>query len=191
MLGAKMPHPTKEYREEAQRLAEEWMTPFRERQQSDDLQAIGFAKLAIQSLLLLHGGALVAIPTLITLLPTEAGKQSVWKFIFLFTLGLIFAVGGAIAAFFSLSKRGDYYTEMAGERYHSAWAHIASVRLAVNPDDPGMAMLVQNSNEEAKRITEDAKPLEKAFQWWRTMGVALILLSVFCLVAAAAVAVRS
>jgi hypothetical protein len=58
-----MEHPLRRQTDEAQRYAEAWGARFLAAQVSDDNQCTEIGKLLIQSLLLLHGGGLVAVAT--------------------------------------------------------------------------------------------------------------------------------
>ena len=58
-----MGHPIEQHTKDARELAEKRSALYVEISANSDQQAIEFAKLIIQTLLLLHGGGLVAIPT--------------------------------------------------------------------------------------------------------------------------------
>lgn len=85
-----MAHPITEYTKEAREMAERWSSPYSELSKADDLQAIALAKMGMQTLILLHGGGLIAIPTFSTAL--HFGRVTIGTLIVTFAIGLIAAV---------------------------------------------------------------------------------------------------
>lgn len=99
---------------------------YREGMASNASQATEMAKLVIQSLLLLHGGAIIAIPSFIPILvgPEKVGTYFFWITFSLFVIGLIFAVIAAALAFYVLSKRADGNNKMISWAYETGLERV-------------------------------------------------------------------
>ena len=177
--------------EDAEQLAERRAAPSREIARTSDTQAIEVAKLLVQALLLLHGGALVTLPAFSQYLTGSIqGWASINLLALVFSAGLISALLAGVAAFFSLANRGDQHMIVANALTHRAWAQQNDIEHMVTNIKP-FEDASKHLNSVADELDKEADPFRIRFLRWRTAAVWLILLSLGCVVFAAIVATRT
>jgi hypothetical protein len=88
-------------------------SPYLQRATDLDAQAVSIANSLIQSLTLIHGGALIAIPAFAgPFKPILESPMFGWIFGF-FVLGLTLVIAAGIFAFFALARRSDESLELS------------------------------------------------------------------------------
>lgn len=173
----------KEMFDEARQVSSDWSSGYRELQRNSDNQAIEFGKLIVQSLLLLHGGALVAIPSfkLAFDLGSKLGTYTFWLMFFIFVIGLILTIVAAALAFHSLANRADGNMKMIGVADSNAWAQVYRLRLSLESNERFEELAKE---AETNSATEEALAdgfFEKFVQQ-RKWVICLLWASIACLV---------
>ena len=182
-LRAKLAEAQENFRE-AREISSDWSSGYRELMGSSDTQAIEFAKLIIQSLLLLHGGALVAIPTFWNTFPTVVHDKpgTVWAVFSIFVVGLVCALIAAALGFHALANRADGNHLMTSAANHNAWLHIYRMREAGG--DKNLAEVIQVAVTNAHKAESEAAAFLADCTKQRASAVVLIWGSIASLILA-------
>jgi hypothetical protein len=163
--------------------------PYLEAANQNDKDAVDVAKLLIQSLLLLHGGALIAIPTFASL-REGMPKDTLIALLVCFSSGLIAALLAGMSAFFALVERSEYYSKLREATDYRAAARAAGVRF-LNTQNPTFENCQRESDKAATEIEKHASPLFERYLKLRSLGIFLVCLSILGLVAASFIAVNA
>jgi hypothetical protein len=179
----------KEALEQVQELIQTWSAPYREAQSASDLQAIEFAKFLIQSLLLLHGGAMVAVPAFAQLLPSSVNRTAVLGVLVgLFAVGLVASACAGLLGFLALGKRSDGNGTLINAVVQRAWAHVLEIEHRAT-GDAGSATASAKASAEAAAISAKAEQEFRCFRMERRAAIFAVFVSVAALIGAAAVAI--
>lgn len=196
----------KTYREEfdySRKLAGEWSEGARDLGNSSDANAVSYAQLLLSSLILIHGGALVAIPAWWSQLAPREGVASIirsWLFpslsapndrlieaIFPFIVGLLLAVVAAGFGFWSMANRSRGNWIKAAEATDRAWSHIYSMRqmdnIATGYSDVQLKTQIEAADARADSRDEEAAPYFKRFECQQKVAIGMAVCSVVSFVA--------
>jgi hypothetical protein len=88
-------------------------SPYLERASELDAMAVGIGKTLIQSLTLIHGAALLAIPAFAKQFEVVLRPGIRTWLLICFTAGLVSVIGAGIFAFFALAQRSDENLELS------------------------------------------------------------------------------
>lgn len=170
---------------EAREISSNWSSGYRELMLSSDTQAIEFAKLVIQSLLLIHGGAVVAIPTFWDTFADVVKSQTflVWLVFTVFTIGLFCAVVAAALGFHSLANRADGNLHMTFAANHQAWLHIYHMQEAGGANN--LKEIIQVAQKNAAEEEAIYWTYQTTFQNQRAVAMSLLWASIICLIVGA------
>lgn len=140
----------KELFDHSRSVINDWSMAYREGMNSNSTQAAEMGKLVIQSLLLLHGGAIIAIPNFIPTLvgPDKVGTYTFWIMFALFLLGLIPAVIAAALGFYVFSDRADGNSKMISWANEKAWSRVYGMQHATQYDE-NLDGLIKAADEKA------------------------------------------
>lgn len=163
--------------------------PYLDAANQNDKDAVDVAKLLIQSLLLLHGGALIAIPTFASL-RQGMSKETLIALLVCFSCGLITALFAGMSAFFALVQRSEYYLTLREAIDQRAVARAANVRFLITQNTV-FENCQRDSDIAATEIERDASPLFERYLKLRSLGIFLVCLSIIGLVAASFIAVNA
>jgi hypothetical protein len=178
-----MEHPLKQY-SEVQQYIETMSAPYLAAQVSDDNQCTEVGKLLIQSLLLLHGGGLVAVAAFAAQKQVPAAGSGV---VILLSVGLLVTLVGGYSAFLALSRRSCANGARVKEVRQRAWAQFLELE-HTRTENPALKDEAARATTEADRIANTVQPNLDAYERYHRETIDLLLLSAFCLVVAAYVA---
>jgi hypothetical protein len=175
--------------EHVQRLTETWSAPYRDAASASDLQAIEFAKFMIQSLLLLHGGAMVAVPAFAQLLPFSPNQVVVLgTLVALFGVGLVSSACAGVLGFLALANRSDANATLVDAAGPRAWAYVLDLdhKLTGNAE---FATASAQAREQAEAFTRTAQPFFRRFRSQRATAIGFMFVSVATLIGASLVGI--
>ncbi len=123
--------PFNEFYKQVRDVQMEWTAPFHEWMISSDTEAINLAKLVFQSLIIIHGGALVSLPAFrgILLHRWQPIPTSFIVMFAIFGLGLFFAILGTAFGFHALAYRSEAYGKRISEQIHRSWDYVGKMNL--------------------------------------------------------------
>ncbi len=173
----------KQWFEDVDTYAAQLAAPYREAVSQSDKDALEIAKLLIQSLILLHGGALVTLPTLYG----QIGHKTLVDLIFWLSVGLSSALFAGVSAFFALTAKYDANLKLLDAAQHVAYAKAAQVR-AIMQSNPKFEEAQVRYEKTASSLTEQAELPARRFNVLRALGIFLVLASLLALMRASYVA---
>lgn len=161
--------------------------PLREAANQSDNGALEIAKLLIQSMVLLHGGALVALPTFIS---AKVGfdQPTLERLLKCFSTGLVLALLAGVVAFFALGARNNFYMKRLEAAPHHAYARAAQIRF-INTQHQSFQEIEQQESATAATLEQEAEPLITRFNTFRYLGVILLLGSMIALLRASLISI--
>jgi hypothetical protein len=140
----------------------------------------------IQSLLFLHGGALLSFPVLVTFFTATVfnHQDTILAIMSLFALGIILALGAEISGFFAMANRADSYAQTIYARIDDAWAFVAQAEMERTTPDSEFDW--PKWIEQLKRLEAEheakAGPLNQKFWLHRVNAIMAIVCSCACFV---------
>ena len=167
----------RDHREEYRRENAQHVEPQRAAARSTDKSAINLGQSVIKTATLLNGGAIIAIPAIVTLFGIDANKGSVGLIIAggCFAAGLVFSWLSAVFGFFALSNRTD-------REWSSADLTAWQTNLAYYPPDgteEGKKKLGK-INGDIKKAEQKIQDLHKVFSRCRVTAILFSFLSLGC-----------
>jgi hypothetical protein len=166
--------------------------PIHNRQVNSDQQAIEFAKLLIQSLLILHGGALLAFPALVAFFTRAVFDEqpTILAIMILFALGIALALFAGISGFFAMAKRADAHAEEIYALVNASWRYVAEIEMEKEQPDGRIEWKDWVQTLTTREATHRSKvdPLFRKFWNHRTNGILAIIFSFACFVLACSIA---
>lgn len=171
-------------------LVQNWNEDLRELYNRSDKDAYDAAKLLIQSLLFIHAGALVAIPTYNSIQETEIATGPLATLLVIFSSGIVSALAAGVCAFFAMSNRADHSWTLSGSSEYRAWAKILRNEF-LDSGDKKFHEMASSYDADAQKIDEKAKPFFDNYLKFRIWGIVLVLASGAALILAATVAAFS
>jgi hypothetical protein len=182
-----MKRKRKEWAREQEYLVTLWSTPSREAMTRYDNNAFETAKLILQSLLLVHGSALIAVPTFAKILPDHTlSSRAVVMLVIVFTVGIVFALVAALLTFFACAHRSDEHLSRIEAYQDRAWARVADDEYAATGNEIFFAGS-EKSNKAADEIDKKVSLSFDAYLQQRRWAIIFIVLSLIMIVIAGSI----
>jgi hypothetical protein len=124
-----------------------------EQRGASDTASVDFAKLAVQSLLLVHSGALFLLPTAVDKFEAtyKAHPNLFWMAFGLFAFGAILALVASMVGTYAFTERYNSASEMISAAHSSSWT-IVWQNLIANVEPASSKGLSPRTRERAKYI---------------------------------------
>lgn len=167
----------REHREEYRRELAQHVEPQFAAARSTDRMAVELAQSIFKMLTMLNGGAIIAIPAVLTLFSVDVRAilaQILWSG-GLFCSGLTVSLLSAICGFFALSSRAD---RECSDAVMMKWR----TNLNYYPPDNSEAGANERARQEAgcAAAEKDEKNFRKRFLIWRALAIVCSVISLLC-----------